>query len=241
MQNLIARTSHKFNFRLVNQDVQIHVMPLRHVKRATLRYDVKAQEFKIRVPSHYKQAAVEGFLKEAQGWMEKQLSKTLQLIHIHGCKQISLMGNDVELSYHPSRRASFFLNDNKLHIMAPTPHFGPHLEKWLKQIILEYLIDKSEHYSCLLGVQTKKVSIRETKSRWGSCSSKGALSFNWRLIFAPKEIIEYVVAHEVAHLKEMNHSVKFWRLVEHLHPEMDIARKWLKINGSKLFQLQFQI
>src|SRR3546814_4689389 len=102
--------------------------------------------------------------------MEKQLLKAPQLIHIHTCSHFSLMGNEVKLSYHVSRRASFLLNENKLHIMAPTPHFGPLLEKWLRQTILEYFQSKSHYYSDLLGVKVKKVSIREAKSRWGSCS-----------------------------------------------------------------------
>src|SRR5690606_30252948 len=110
---------------LSQQEVQVRILPLACVKRATLRYDVQSQEFKIRIPLHYKQATVEGFLRTAQGWMEKQLLKAPQLIHIHTCSHFSLMGNEVKLSYHVSRRASFLLNENKLHIMAPTPHFGP--------------------------------------------------------------------------------------------------------------------
>lgn len=234
-ENIPAKLAFSLNY----QDVQVCIMPLARVKRATLRYDMQTQEFKIRVPLHYKQKTVERFLREAQGWMEKQLLKAPQLRHVCHCDRISLMGHEVELHYRASRRTSFLLMDGKLHIMAPTPNFGPVVEKWLKQTILEYFQVKSDEYSALLGVTVKKVSIRETKSRWGSCSAQGSLSYNWRLIFAPREVIDYVVAHEVAHLQEMNHSVKFWRLVAHLHPEAQKARHWLKLNGSKLFTLQF--
>lgn len=230
----------KLTLSLTHQAVQVCILPLARVRRITLRYDMQAQEFKLRIPLHYKQSAVEGFLRDAQGWMERQLSKAPQLIHIHDCDQVSLMGNEIELSYHASRRMSFLLTNDKLHVMAPTSNFGPALEKWLRQMIREYVGVKSDHYSALLGVKVKKVGVRETRSRWGSCSAQGSLSYNWRLIFAPKEVIDYVVAHEVAHLREMNHSIKFWRLVAQLHPEAQKARHWLKVNGSKLFTLQFQ-
>lgn len=240
MRRFLKKLPDKLTFNLPHQEVHVRIMPLANIRRTTLRYDLQTQEFKLRTPLYYKLAAVEKFLREAQGWMEGQLSKAPQLVHIHECKKILLMGNDLELSYHVSRRVSFLLEEAKLHIMAPTPHFGALLEKWLRQMILAYCEDKSAYYSELLGVKVKKVSVRETRSRWGSCSAQGALSYNWRLIFAPKDVIDYVVAHEVAHLREMNHSIKFWRLVAQLHPEAQRARHWLKINGSTLFMLQFR-
>lgn len=239
MQKTDKKMSQTLILSLVNQEVIVQVMLLKAVKRATLRYDMKAQEFRIRAPSHYKQSAVEGFLKRAQGWMEKQLSKTPPLIPIQDCEHLSLLGQEIELIHHISKRVSFFLNGGELHVMSPSSQFGSHLEKWLKQVILDYFCERSEHYSAFLGIKPTKVSIRETKSRWGSCSAKGALSFNWRLIFAPKEVIDYVIVHEVAHLQEMNHSAKFWRLVTELYPEFNKSKEWLRKNGSKLFQLQF--
>ena len=76
--------------------------------------------------------------------------------------------------------------------------------------------------------------MRDTKSRWGSCSSKGNLSFSWRLIFAPEEVVDYVVAHEVAHLAEMNHGPRFWRLVETLMPGYARHRRWLDRHRAEL-------
>lgn len=240
MYRFFKKLPDKLTFNLSYQDVHVRIMPLAKVRRITLRYDLKTREFKLRLPLRHSLSAVENFLKEAQGWMEGQISKAPQLIDIHTCTKISLMGKDLDLSYHGSRRVSFLQEENKLHIMAPTPHFGLSLEKWLRQTLLAYCEDKSAYYSEILGVNVKRVSVREAKSRWGSCSAQGALSYNWRLIFAPKEVIDYVVAHEVAHLREMNHSLRFWRLVARLHPDAQKARQWLKINGSTLFVLQFQ-
>jgi predicted metal-dependent hydrolase len=85
-----------------------------------------------------------------------------------------------------------------------------------------------------LGVSVKRVSVRDQSSRWGSCSSTGRLSYSWRLIMAPPFVLEYLAAHEVAHLKEMNHSPRFWRLVHEIHPEAARAKAWLDAHGGDL-------
>lgn len=85
-----------------------------------------------------------------------------------------------------------------------------------------------------LGVSPGRIAIREQKSRWGSCSSRNNLNFNWKLMLAPPEALEYVVVHELCHLIEFNHSQRFWRLVESRMPEYETAKKWLRDNGEKL-------
>ena len=97
---------------------------------------------------------------------------------------------------------------------------------------IKTLVDK---YANILGVKYSKINIRDTKTRWGSCSSSKALSFSWRLILAPIDVMEYVIVHEVCHLKEMNHSEKFWRLVFQLYPNYFDAKLWIKRNGKSLF------
>ena len=94
---------------------------------------------------------------------------------------------------------------------------------------------RARRLAARIGREVARSNIRDTKSRWGSCSGQGNLSFSWRLIFAPEWVIDYVVAHEVAHLAEMNHGPRFWRLVESLSPDSAAARAWLKRHRSRLF------
>ena len=89
-------------------------------------------------------------------------------------------------------------------------------------------------HAARLGVKPSRITVRDTLSRWGSCSSARALSFSWRLIMAPEFVLDYVVAHEVAHLCEMNHSPRFWAHVRSLAPNMEAAQAWLKVNGRDL-------
>lgn len=94
---------------------------------------------------------------------------------------------------------------------------------------------KTAYYASILQVTYGRISIREQKTRWGSCSSKGNLNFNWRLIFAPEFVVDYVVVHELAHRKEMNHSKAFYSIVESILPNYRIAQKWLREHGHELW------
>lgn len=94
---------------------------------------------------------------------------------------------------------------------------------------------KAAYYARLIGVTYGRISIREQKTRWGSCSSKGNLNFNWRLIFAPEEVVDYIVVHELDHRKEMNHSRAFYNVVASVLPDYKVQEKWLKENGEKLW------
>ena len=85
-----------------------------------------------------------------------------------------------------------------------------------------------------LGLTVRRVTVRDQSSRWGSCSTTGMLSFSWRLILAPSQVLDYLAAHEVAHLVEMNHSAKFWRLVQRICPDHESAKAWLDIHGADL-------
>lgn len=98
----------------------------------------------------------------------------------------------------------------------------------------EYIPKRASHFAHMLGVSYGTITIRDQKTRWGSCSSKGNLSFNWRLILAPPQVLDYVVVHELCHRKEMNHSKQFWELVESVMPDYAVHRKWLKDNGNEL-------
>lgn len=98
----------------------------------------------------------------------------------------------------------------------------------------EIFEQKVSYYAQMMGVSYGRIAIRDQKTRWGSCSGEGNLNFNWRLIFAPAGVLDYVVVHELAHRKEMNHSPRFWKVVEDTMPEYRKYQKWLKENGRGL-------
>lgn len=109
-----------------------------------------------------------------------------------------------------------------------------YLEKQYKKAAAEYFPKRVEYYIKLTGGRYQRIVIRDQKTRWGSCSSKGTLSFNWRLMLAPPRVLDYVVVHELCHITHMNHSKDFWNKVESIMPDYKIYRDWLKKNGSTL-------
>jgi predicted metal-dependent hydrolase len=109
----------------------------------------------------------------------------------------------------------------------------------LKVLAQDRLLAASDRYAMALGRPHIGISLRDTKSRWGSCSPEGKLMYSWRLIFAPPAVLEYVAAHEVAHLAEMNHGPRFWSTLKRLMPDYEVPMRWLKRHGQDLHLMQF--
>ncbi|MBE5882566.1 MAG: M48 family metallopeptidase [Lachnospiraceae bacterium] len=115
-----------------------------------------------------------------------------------------------------------------------TPEQKEGIERRYRQAAKEYFPKRAEYYAGILGVTYERIRIAGQKTRWGSCSRSGTLSFNWKLMLAPPMVLDYVVVHELCHIKEMNHSPRFWKLVEEIMPDYKEYRKWLKENGNTL-------
>ena len=109
------------------------------------------------------------------------------------------------------------------------------LEGWYKGHALKRLTEKSKRYEKILRVTPQSISLKNYKSRWGSCSNSGEINFNWKIIIAPHHIVDYVVVHELCHMLEHNHSPKYWRHVQSVIPDYKMDRQWLKVNGMGLF------
>jgi predicted metal-dependent hydrolase len=125
---------------------------------------------------------------------------------------------------------------SKIRVPGEDAHVPRRVTDWLKKQARADLEPAVLGYAARLGVRPKRISIRDQSSRWGSCSASGTLSFSWRLILAPPLVLDYLAAHEVTHLVEMNHSARFWRTLEAIAPETRKAEAWLKGHGSGLFR-----
>lgn len=121
-----------------------------------------------------------------------------------------------------------------LRVGGDTQHAPRRLVDWLFDQAQRDLDRAVLHHAARLGLAPKRITVRDQASRWGSCSTTGTLSFSWRLILAPPLILDYVAAHEVAHLAEMNHGPRFWALVRRTMPKMNEAKQWLQIYGMDL-------
>ena len=145
------------------------------------------------------------------------------------------LGGVDHLIRHAPLAAGGVWQENEIIFVTGRPeHLSRRLGDWLKAEAKRRIGPLAREKAEILGRPAGRISIRDTKSRWGSCSREGNLSFCWRLVLAPDKVLDYVVAHEVGHLAELNHGPKFWRAVAGLTGDMDGARKWLRRNGEKL-------
>jgi predicted metal-dependent hydrolase len=125
--------------------------------------------------------------------------------------------------------------DGEIRVRGEPVHLARRVRDFLMAKAGKELSLRARRLAARIGRDITQITVRDTRSRWGSCSGRGNISFSWRLIFAPEPVIDYVVAHEVSHLVEMNHGPRFWRLVESLSPDSGTPRAWLKRHRSRLF------
>ena len=151
--------------------------------------------------------------------------------------QIPVLGQMREIVPGQGRRVQ--LSDQQIAVPGSPAQVGRKLGAYLKQLARSELAFASDRYAEALGKRYTKLTLRDTRSRWGSCSSAGALMYSWRLIMAPAEVLSYVAAHEVAHLAEMNHSPRFWAHVDTLYGDPKAPKAWLRQHGHDLHRYRF--
>lgn len=148
------------------------------------------------------------------------------------------LGSEYPLVLEPSTsRSRIVLHEGTLTVTGPAAApqlLQPSLEYWYREQARAILSERVRYFEPAMGVRHARIAIRDQKTRWGSCSSRGNLNFNWRLVMAPLSVIDYVVIHELAHLVELNHTPRFWEMVERHCPDHREHRRWLRENGARL-------
>ena len=177
-------------------------------------------------------------LMEMHGRLEQELANNRLLHPVAPGSRICVEGKALSLELVQGERSGMNLDGERCILRLKETENEEAVRQALKQALsrkaLERIRQHLEYYAPKLGVSYGRVAIRDQKSRWGSCSAKHNLNFNWKLIMAPPRALEYVVIHELCHLIEFNHSPRFWRLVEGQMPEYEAWKKWLKAHGSEL-------
>ena len=194
------------------------------------------------LPEGARWADAEAFLHRHRHWLAARLPRAAQAQSLTTGATIPLRGvpHRVEATGHIRGRVELVDTAEGPLIRVPgdAQHQPRRLYDWLKAEALADLNRQSLHHAQRLGVSVKQVRLRSQSSRWGSCSSTGTINYNWRLILAPPHVLDYVAAHEVAHIVEMNHSPAFWATVKRTLPEMERGKAWLKAHGRDLMAWQ---
>lgn len=214
--------------------VRIQVNP--RARRIILRLDEKRRQAVAIAPSRRLAPEALRFARERLDWAAVRLRELPRQILLRDGSVFRLRGQDCLISLEgPGRRARLLEGDpQRLCLPGDAGTVGRRAERYLKAAAKETLTEAVERHCAMLGVSVRQISVRDTRSRWGSCTSDGKLAFSWRLIMAPPEVLDYVAAHECAHLLEMNHSSRFWAHVARCRPGWKTERAWLRAHGSSL-------
>jgi predicted metal-dependent hydrolase len=214
----------------------INVRKSARARRLALRLDPKARVFDLVVPKGVSMRKAERFAESHEGWMRDKLAELPSAIAFVDGAIIPVMGRDrvIDVFVDDSiKRTKITMTDTHLEVRTNLDDPQSRIRRWLKALAKEELEAMSHVKAAEIGKNVAAVSIRDTKSRWGSCSESGKISYSWRLIFAPWAAIDYVVAHEVAHLQHMDHSKAFWSVCEGLSEDYKAGHGWMKRHGSE--------
>lgn len=214
----------------------------------TVKVSPRARSYRLSVPHHGspvltlprtgRWSEAESFLGRHRGWLAARLKRSAPRTAFADGEMVPLRGipHRIHATGRLRGRVEVSEIDGELSVLVPgeAAHIPRRLTEWLKTEAQRDLAGRSNIHAAALGVTVKSVAMRSQSTRWGSCSSSGKLNYNWRLVLAPGFVLDYVAAHEVAHLVHMNHSPSFWKTVEKALPDMTKGRAWLKAHGKVL-------
>ncbi len=181
-------------------------------------------------------ALATAFLTDHEAWLRGQLQRSARQAVGEGTT-LPIRGETVAVRIMPRVRPH--LSGATLVVPGPAGRAGPQVAAWLREAARAACAGAVDAHAARLGRPAGRISLRDTRSRWGSCTATGDLMFSWRLAMAPPAVLDYVVAHEVAHIAELNHSDRFWAVVRRLCPGFEAERDWLRRNGAALHRYDF--
>lgn len=214
----------------------------------TLRRSARARRIALRVsaldggitltlPEGASEAEALAFARSKADWLRARTAERPGAVAVALGAALPVEGRVLTLA--PVEGRSVRAEGDLLRVPGPAGQAGARAQGWLKALARDRLAAAADRHAAALGLPYSRITLRDTRSRWGSCSSAGALSFSWRLAMSPPEVLDYVAAHEVAHLAEMNHSPAFWAVVRRLYGPCEAPRRWLREEGPGLHRYRF--
>lgn len=202
--------------------------------RISLRIDGMADGVVLVLPPGLPLAEGLRFAAAQHDWIRRRLVALPQRISFADGAVLPVLGTPHRVRHRPECRRGVWAEDGEVHVSGYAEHLPRRLGDWLRRRARQEIVARAHPLAQAVDRRIAGIVVRDQRSRWGSCTADGRLSFSWRLVLAPEAVLTYVVAHEVAHLVELNHSPAFWRLVRRLVPDMAASRHWLKLNGQSL-------
>jgi predicted metal-dependent hydrolase len=225
----------------IAHDGRVYRIALKRVatsRRYTLRVRAASRDVLLTMPARGTIKAAREFAQRHAAWIGVRLARLPEAIPFAPGASVPFRGEPHRIVHRPHTRGVVWIEDGEdgklLCVAGDAPHAPRRVADFFKREARRDLEAAVARHAAAAGAKPSRLSLRDTTSRWGSCSSTGALNFSWRLILAPPFVLDYLAAHEVAHMLHMNHSPMFWKLTRRLYPDTDRAELWLKTQGSAL-------
>lgn len=218
--------------------VEVILRRSRRSKRFSLRVSRSDGRVSLSLPVWAPDAEALAFLKAREEWLRGHLAQTPGLKRAEIGSMLPVSGIPHRIVQADGRARRAWIEGGQIHVTDPA-RVGPCVSALLKTAARDQLAHAVARHAGTLGRSYGRLTMRDPRSRWGSCSSKGDLMFSWRLMMTPPAVLDYVAAHEVAHLVEMNHAPRFWALCHRLCPDTDTHRAWLKAHGANVLSWRF--
>lgn len=208
-------------------------------RRISLRISQLDGRVTLTLPNGVPEREAVSFAREKESWIRRHLAGRQQDVNVAVGAIIPIGGKLHEVVSGPGRRVIF--EQGCVKVPGRADKVGKRLGAHLKSIARARLAEASDLYANKLGHKYAAITLRDTRSRWGSCTSQGRLMYSWRLILAPPDVLDYVAAHEVSHLAQMNHSPAFWAEVQRVYGDYKTQRDWLRTEGGALHRYRFDV
>lgn len=220
---------------LANGDIApVHIRVDGRAKRISLKVEKIGGLVTLTAPNEAKLPEARRFMSKRTRWIAERRAEAHEITPFEPGSVVPFLGRMCRIVQDKSAKDPLIVFGDQILVGGPGSSVKSAIYRFFKAEALRRLIASTSKYAAKSGVTVKRVSIRDAKTRWGSCSADGCLSFSWRLVMAPEHVLDYVAAHEVAHLQHMNHSPEYWTHLAGLFPEFKVAESWLKENGPSL-------
>jgi len=237
----VPRQAQTLNLSLDGRAVAVSVRRSARARRVAIRVDPALGGAELILPQRAAESEGVAFLHSRAAWLLRRLDALPPRIPFHDGAIVPLRGAPHRIAHDAAARRGVWAADGRIVVSGRAEHLPRRVGDWLRRQARAAIAPLVAEKATTFAAETRtrhpgRISIRDQRSRWGSCAANGNLSFSWRLILAPDTVLDYVVAHEIGHLAHPNHSPAFWAGVDRLTPHAQRGRRWLRRNGATLFR-----
>ena len=218
-------------------EIPVRWRPSTRARHVSLRVCPRDGAVVVTLPPRKGRRAGLALIREHEAWVRERLAALSPIVEFAPGAALSLGGVRLVIRHDPRARGGAFLDGDVLVVTGAREFLRRRVTDFLRDEAKRRIVALVAPHAVALAVKPRAIRVKDTRSRWGSCAPDGTLAFSWRLVMAPGWVCDYVVAHEVAHLRELNHSPRFWDLVDRLTPHRDAAVEWLRVEGPALLRI----